>query len=110
MDVLNGQLGSLTFLTGSQVGKTFQITKPIFTIGREPTNDIVLTDASISRHHAQITYTNGVWSIAKLAPQNTMSVNNRDMQQGPLSDRDTIKSKVRRRIIIYRTSYCTRYA
>jgi len=90
MDVLNGQLGSLTFLTGSQVGKTFQITKPVFTIGREPTNDIVLTDASISRHHAQITYTNGVWSIAKLAPQNTMSVNNRDMQQGPLSDRDTI--------------------
>ncbi len=87
---MNGQLCSLTFLTGPQAGKTFQITKPVITIGREPTNDIVLSDASISRHHAQITCTNGTWTIAKLALQNTMSVNTRDTQQGLLNDRDTI--------------------
>jgi len=90
MDVVNGQLGSLTFLTGAQVGKIVQITKPMLTIGREPTNDIVLSEPSISRHHAQISYANGSWTITKLAPQNTMSVNNRDTQQGPLHDKDTI--------------------
>ncbi len=87
---MNGQLGSITFLTGSQVGKTFPITKPVLTIGREPTNDIVLADASISRHHAQISYTNGAWSITKLAPQNTLSVNSRAVQQGQINDKDTI--------------------
>ena len=90
MDVVNGQIGSLTFLTGAQAGKIIQITKPMLTIGREPTNDIVLSEPSISRHHAQISYANGSWTITKLAPQNTMSVNNRDIQQGPLNDKDTI--------------------
>ncbi len=90
MDVVNGQLGSLIFLTGSLSGKTVQIAKPVVTLGREPTNDIVLSDPSISRHHAQILWANGSWTITKLAPQNTMSVNNRDMQQGPLNDKDII--------------------
>lgn len=91
MDVVNGQLGSITFLTGSQTGKVFQITKPTITLGREPTNDIVLSDPSISRHHAQIAWANGIWTLAKLAPQNTVSVNNRDIQQATLNDRDTVK-------------------
>jgi len=90
MDVVNGQLGSLIFLTGSLSGQVFQITKPVFTLGREPTNDIVLSDPSISRHHARITWTHGSWTIMKLAPQNTMSVNNRDVQQGLLNDKDII--------------------
>ncbi len=90
MDVVNGQLGSLTFLTGSLAGKVFQITKPVLTIGREPINDIVLSDPSISRQHAQIVWANGTWTIKKLASQNTLSVNKRDTQQGPLNDKDTI--------------------
>ena len=90
MDVVNGQLGSLTFLTGASSGKTFQITKPVFTIGREPTNDIVLSDPSISRHHARINWANGTWTITKLAPQNTMSINSRDVQQGAINDKDII--------------------
>ncbi len=90
MDVVNEQLGSITFLAGSQAGKVFQIAKPSITLGREPDNDIVLSDPSISRHHAQITCTNSIWAISKLAPQNTVSVNNRDIQQATLNDRDTI--------------------
>ena len=90
MDVVNGQLGSLIFLTGSMSGKTVQITKPMCTLGREPTNDIVLSDPSISRHHAQILWTNGSWTITKLAPQNTVSINKRDVQQGLLNDKDII--------------------
>lgn len=90
MDVVNGQLGSLTMLNGSSPGKIFQITKPTITLGREPTNDVVLSDPSVSRQHAQITWANGAWTITKLAQQNTISVNNRDVQQGPVRDNDVI--------------------
>ncbi|GAC1651665.1 MAG: FHA domain-containing protein [Ktedonobacteraceae bacterium] len=90
MDVVNRQLGSLTSLTGEQAGTTFHITKPVCTLGRELTNDLVLSDPSISRHHAQIALTNGTWIITKLAPQNTISVNNRDTQQARLNDKDVI--------------------
>src|SRR5260221_5848676 len=83
-------LGSIQFLTGTLAGNTFQITKATTTIGREPGNDIVVSDPSVSRQHAQITWSNGAWMISKLAQQNTMTVNQREVQQSPINDRDTI--------------------
>ena len=92
MDVINGPpvLGTITIISGPSTGQTFQVTKPMLTIGRDPANDIVLSDASISRHHARIAYQNGVWSISKQAPQNTVSINQRPIEQGPLHDKDII--------------------
>ncbi|TMC59324.1 MAG: FHA domain-containing protein, partial [Chloroflexota bacterium] len=59
--------GAIKFLTGSLAGKTYQITKPITTIGRESTNDIVVKgDQRVSRSHARIIWQNGSWSIEKL--------------------------------------------
>ncbi|MFL5629606.1 MAG: FHA domain-containing protein, partial [Ktedonobacteraceae bacterium] len=92
MDTQNGppSLGSIQFLTGSLAGSTFQITKATITLGREPGSDIVISDPSVSRHHAQITWSNGVWMINKLAQQNTVTVNQREVQQSPINNRDTI--------------------
>jgi len=92
MDVVNGPpiLGLLKFLTGPMAGNSYQITKPTMSLGREPGNDITISDPSVSRHHAQITWNNGTWSIQKLTPQNTLLVNQRDVQQSPIKDRDTI--------------------
>src|SRR5438270_6712247 len=92
MERVNSQptLASIKFLTGSLAGNTYQITKPKITLGREPANDIVLSDTSVSRHHAQITLNNGTWTITKLARQNTVIVNHRNVQQSALNDRDTI--------------------
>ncbi|HEX4714822.1 MAG TPA: FHA domain-containing protein, partial [Ktedonobacteraceae bacterium] len=93
MDVGNKSpvLGSLKFLTGPLAGSTLPITKPVMTIGRDETsNDIVISDPSVSRHHARIILKGAQWTIEKLAPQNTVSVNSRDVQQAPLADRDTI--------------------
>ncbi|HLI68800.1 MAG TPA: FHA domain-containing protein [Ktedonobacteraceae bacterium] len=93
MDVVNkpSVLGSLKFLTGPLAGTTLPISKPITTIGRDETsNDIVISDPSVSRHHARIVQNGTQWVIEKLAPQNTVSVNSRDVQTGPISDRDTI--------------------
>ncbi|MEO7021782.1 MAG: FHA domain-containing protein [Ktedonobacteraceae bacterium] len=93
MDVVNKApvLGSLKFLTGPLAGTTLPISKPITTLGRDETsNDIVISDPGVSRHHARIVQNGAQWNIEKLAPQNTMTVNSRDAQQGSLSDRDTI--------------------
>src|SRR5690242_14753768 len=83
-------LGSLRFLTGPSAGNTYPITKAITTLGRDPSNDIIISDPSVSRHHAQITFENGSWSIKKLSTQNTLTVNQRDLAQSPIHDRDTI--------------------
>src|SRR5438067_1491255 len=67
MDRVNGPpgLGSIQFITGSQAGNTFQITQPTITLGREAGNDIVVSDPSVSRHHARINLNNGTWTIMK---------------------------------------------
>lgn len=93
MDVINKPplLGSLKFLTGPLAGTTLPISKAVTTLGRDETsNDIVISDPSVSRHHARIVLNGPQWIIEKLAPQNTLTVNSRDVQQGPISDRDTI--------------------
>lgn len=93
MDVVNKPPapGSLKFLTGPLAGSTMPITKPIMTLGRDETsNDIVISDPSVSRHHARIVQNGSQWQIEKLAPQNTLTVNSREVQQAAISDRDTI--------------------
>ncbi len=92
MDAVNGPttLGSIRFLTGPLAGNIYQITKPIINIGREPGNDIIISDPSVSRQHAQIAWNNGIWSIKKLTAQNTLIVNQRETQQATINDRDTI--------------------
>src|SRR6266705_4786125 len=92
MDTVNvpPTLGSIKFLSGPLMGSTFQISKPITTIGRDPGNDIVVTDPSISRHHTQIVWNKGAWSIQKIAQQNKVTVNQVDTQQATIKDRDTI--------------------
>src|SRR6266566_56317 len=92
MDVLNKSqgLGSIRFLTGPLAGRTIQISKPMMTIGREPTNDIVISDPLVSRQHARLVNNGGQWSIENLSLQNVVTVNQRDVQQSPIADRDTI--------------------
>src|SRR3989440_670083 len=92
MDVVNKSqgLGSIRFITGPLAGRTIQISKPMMTIGREPTNDIVISDPSVSRQHARLVNNGGQWSIEKLSPQNVVTVNQRDVQQSLIADRDTI--------------------
>ena len=95
MDTLNGpsSLGSITFVAGPQAGSVFQISKPSIKIGREPANDIVVSEPSVSRYHAQITQNNGAWTISNLTDRNRVAVNQRDVppsQQAVINERDMI--------------------
>src|SRR6266849_261454 len=82
--------GSIRFLTGPLAGSTFQISKPLITFGREPGNDIVISDPTVSRQHARLVNNAGQWSIEKLASQNVVTVNQHIIQQAVIADRDTI--------------------
>ncbi len=92
MDVVNRSQGlsAIRFLTGPMAGRTVQISKPVITIGREANNDIVISDPSVSRLHARIVNNNGQWSVEKVATGNTVSVNQREVQNSFIADRDTI--------------------
>src|SRR5579864_2897477 len=84
-------LGSIQILTGPQAGSTFQLSKPVTTIGRDPEhNDIVLTDPSVSRNHARIVNNGSEWNIENLTQNNTITINSRSIRRETIHDRDTI--------------------
>src|SRR5260370_7273134 len=81
MDVVNRppSLASIQFLTGPLAGNTVQISKTTMTIGREPGNDVVISDPTVSRQHARLSYNGSQWSVEKLNPQNTLPLNSREL-------------------------------
>lgn len=78
---------------GQQV---YRIEKPIINIGRQLSNDIIVEDKRVSRHHAQLKYQpDGQFAIFDLGSTNGITINNTPhMRQHVLSngDRFTIGS------------------
>ncbi len=60
-------------------------------LGRHISADIRFADPSISRYHAVMTVTNGVWSITDLDAQSGTFVNNRRVQHCRLKPGDKIR-------------------
>lgn len=92
MDIINRSplLGSVQFLSGPLAGSTISISKSIITIGREPDNDIVISDPTVSRHHARLINNAGRWSVEKLSLQNIVTVNSQNIEQAIINNGDTI--------------------
>ena len=82
--------GSIRFLTGPLTGRSFQLSKPIITIGRDNSNDIFITDPKVSRFHARLLWNNGSWSIEKLSQTSTVSVNQQRVQQSVIYDNNIV--------------------
>src|SRR5947209_5806389 len=81
----------IRFVSGPLAGQTYPVQKPTITIGRSETNDIVVrNDQHVSRVHARLRWLNNAWSIEKLAPQNTLTVNRQPVQQAAISHNATI--------------------
>src|SRR5216684_4124813 len=84
-------LVSIRFLSGPLAGQTFRIRKPTVTIGRSETNDIAVnSDQHVSRTHARLRWNGTSWSIEKLAQQNTLTVNQQQVEQVTISNNTTI--------------------
>ncbi len=85
------EAGSIKFLKGPLAGSTYPISKPVTTIGRDASNDIVVQgDQKVSRSHARVIWNNGTWTIEKLAPQNTITINRQSVQQAVIYDNTTV--------------------
>ena len=81
------ELPLIKFLTGPLAGRTFVISKPITTIGRDPTNDIVVeNDQRVSRHHARLLWQSGKWSIENLSQTVALTVDQSRTQQAIIGD------------------------
>lgn len=76
------------------------ITKPSFTIGRKPDNDLCLEDPAVSGHHARVVKIQEVLFLEDLASTNGTLINDRKVDRKQLQDADIIKIGLYR--IIYR--------
>src|SRR5437588_3432130 len=78
--------GLIKFIAGPQMDKVIRVDKAITTVGSDPDNDIVLTDQSVSPHHARILCEEGSWSVETINPGDTITVNKHDLQQSIIHD------------------------
>jgi len=74
---------------GTQI---FEITSPTISVGREDSNDLVLRDGSVSRHHVRITVLPGdITLLNDLGSMNGTFVNNVQVQEHRLKDQDRVE-------------------
>ena len=76
---------------GPRAGQAFDLNKPVVTIGREASNDIVLEDPQVSRQHARLTLQGTSYMIEDLGSTNGSFINGRRvMTLTPLNPGDKL--------------------
>ncbi len=77
-------LASITFLKGPLAGENVQIVKPITTIGRNKSNDIVVPDQKVSRQHVQLVWDKESWRIEKLSQNSSVTIDQQSIEQAAI--------------------------
>ena len=70
--------------------KIFIIEKPVITIGRQRSNDIILTDSHVSRHHAELRFFKGRFFLKDLGSTGGTLVNEEKISECCLFPGDVI--------------------
>ena len=60
-------------------------------IGRDPGNDVVLRDARVSRHHAEIVFEKGFFILRDLSSANGSYINGKKIRVAPLIDKSELR-------------------
>ena len=87
----------LSVVEGPLAGRSYEITATGLCIGREPTNEIVVTDAGVSRQHARVILHNGMIWVQDVGSRNGVFVNgNRvpDHKQVKPGDKITVGANI----------------
>lgn len=72
-------------------GVTYPLVCDEILIGRHASADIRIPDMSVSRYHAVLKVTNGVWSIIDIGSKSGVYVNGSLVKQARLHENDVIK-------------------
>lgn len=77
---------------GGQTGteQVYRLDREVIQIGRHVSNDIVVNDRRVSRHHAQVRYENGRFVIYDLGSLNGIGINRTNVRQHTLRDGDLV--------------------
>lgn len=68
-----------------------QLTTPVIHIGRHPTNDIIVNDKRVSRHHAEVRFERGQFVLYDLGSTNGVGINGvMTHQPVPLKNNDRV--------------------
>jgi pSer/pThr/pTyr-binding forkhead associated (FHA) protein len=70
--------------------RSFRLEAGTVSIGRAPDNHLVIDDRRVSRHHADLSQTEGRWIVHDLGSTNGTAVNGRLVKQSPLRDGDRL--------------------
>jgi hypothetical protein len=81
---------SLQPLDGDMAGRSFPVTKTLLTVGRGLDNDLVIDDARVSRHHAQVVFRHGHHLLRDLRSTNGTFVNSQPVEAVVLAPGDLI--------------------
>lgn len=80
----------LLCMTGPDKGKVYYLTGKRILIGRGETADIQIVDTKISREHAELSFSEGGYTITDLGTQNGIIVNDSKVTQKKLADTEKI--------------------
>jgi hypothetical protein len=88
---MQGSSFRLIVRRGPQPNQIYELNKGIITIGRDITNDIVINDPEVSRHHCRLTQGGGGYTVEDLGSTNGTFVNGQRLTGArPLSHGDTL--------------------
>ncbi|MPY94066.1 MAG: FHA domain-containing protein [Acidimicrobiia bacterium] len=86
-----GNEGMLVVTRGPNVGARIPLTQPLVTLGRHPESAIFLDDVTVSRRHAEISYTGGRYLIRDVGSLNGTYVNRSRVEQRWLDSDDELQ-------------------
>src|ERR1700738_3051202 len=92
--MMNKQVGqaAIRFVSGPLTGRIFPLQQTTVTIGRDPTNTIVIpNDPQVASHHARIIWQNNSWSIEKHPLANALLVDQQKTDQTIISNNTLVK-------------------